>query len=867
MHQVSLMKLRDLLLLAVLAGYSLFLFPQLRVLAGNTDFIDVAMQDLLLYSTLFSLVVTMLAFVIWFFFRSGRLALGSILFIVCIGTWLQSAIMVWDFGLLDGHEIVWTEHVPSIAFEIAAWIAICGAAYVFRRAIEDKITLICVALLLLNVVGTVFVGEGKNVLAEARSSKLQEANPSRVFELSEDRNLIVLIFDTFDAYAYELVSTDERFADTLSDFTFYQDTTGGYPTTYPSIPLMLSGEFYKNEKPLKDFLENDFRNNNVLNDLVSSGVNTKLVSSVLPTNSLIGLPGVEVVQRSGFADQESIMFGNFLKLTDIGLFRATPFPVRYLVYNRQEWFLSGLSRNEERPLFDHGLDVDIVKAFLNSANKGGKSPGILLIHFITPHPPIRISDSLVRMDGDLNVGNFKQQAAAALEMLGRIKTKLKQIGAYDDSTIVVAADHGANHSGLAKQLVGLDGEQQVISSVVLTAARPLLLIKSAGRTADYSVDDAPFSYANFSSLLWALGKQDENPAQVIHASRTSGNRYYYHYEWTNDGWAKAYLPPMTEYIINGPVTLPSSWSKTGWIYTETGRHQISKYSIGEIVQFGLAGSARLHLIDGWSSDQDGYVWTVGHESKVVLPIEDEQIENNLVLNVRMYPYLAGGALSEQRVEVLADNESIGGWRVSGLGSYKIALGQQYLADGNLSLTFRISDPISPRSAGISDDGRLFGVAVRELSIEKVALYELPVSLRFGKGTGDEAYVGSGWSGAEQGYRWTIGSAASLLFGVDGKIGAQHCAKILARPFKGSEADAARIVRMSVNGEEMGTMQMLGANEYLIPIPLPSNTPHVTVDFHIDNPRSPASLGLSNDERQLGFAIERFNIENGPCAQQ
>jgi glycosyltransferase involved in cell wall biosynthesis len=171
----------------------------------------------------------------------------------------------------------------------------------------------------------------------------------------------------------------------------------------------------------------------------------------------------------------------------------------------------------------------------------------------------------------------------------------------------------------------------------------------------------------------------------------------------------------------------------------TGKIRPSAYCLSTPIDFATDPAARRYLITGWSFIELGRgIWSNGPLAEVAFRIEPK-VGGSLILRANLTPFLA--APHEQfDVYVAANGAGIAQWRFD----LADADGAQHLwreanvpakvaADGEIYITLQIEHPASQRELGLSDDRRLLGVMLHELSIlpgqprereeEKLALAE------------------------------------------------------------------------------------------------------------------------------------------------
>ncbi len=81
---------------------------------------------------------------------------------------------------------------------------------------------------------------------------------------------------TSQIFSRRSFNEDEKYRDMFDGFTYYRNTVGGFSTTYPSVTLILSGKYYDNSVPIKDFIKNTSLNNSIPVVLKQNGFRTSI---------------------------------------------------------------------------------------------------------------------------------------------------------------------------------------------------------------------------------------------------------------------------------------------------------------------------------------------------------------------------------------------------------------------------------------------------------------------------------------------------------------------------------------------------------------------------------------------------------------
>lgn len=118
----------------------------------------------------------------------------------------------------------------------------------------------------------------------------------------------------------------------------------------------------------------------------------------------------------------------------------------------------------------------------------------------------------------------------------------------------------------------------------------------------------------------------------------------------------------------------------------------------------------------------------------------------------------------------------------------------------------------------------------------------------------DPYLWYGWSPAEPGFRWSEGTEAALVFAVHSSEDLLLTIKLA--PFVVPDKHPQQRVYILLNDSLIDSFTLIKAEDVERTIPLPVNKlqSQNTMKFKLPDATSPAALGLSIDERNLGIAV-------------
>ncbi len=139
-----------------------------------------------------------------------------------------------------------------------------------------------------------------------------------------------------------------------------------------------------------------------------------------------------------------------------------------------------------------------------------------------------------------------------------------------------------------------------------------------------------------------------------------------------------------------------------------------------------------------------------------------------------------------------------------------------------------------------------------------------IDFRTGGNSGEA--IERGWSSPDEGGTWTDGDAASLLLAPASSTSAPVLLTLESQAFTPPQQPFIS-VGVAVNGVAVAHWLFLAGEPLrprtaLIPAGLAARSPELRIVLTPDHPASPASYGLSRDDRQLGLHVASLRLEPG-----
>jgi len=158
-------------------------------------------------------------------------------------------------------------------------------------------------------------------------------------------------------------------------------------------------------------------------------------------------------------------------------------------------------------------------------------------------------------------------------MVGRILDRLRALGVYDQSVVVLVSDHGWRAPKQNHPLAGVATPAGDLQAVGLTAM-PLLAVKPLGASGPLRVSMAPTAITDVPATIADLaglppGLFPGEPALGIAEDARRSRSFAFH-SWRNADWRREYMDALHVFSVDGPIHQRGSWRFLRTIADPTG---------------------------------------------------------------------------------------------------------------------------------------------------------------------------------------------------------------------------------------------------------------------------------------------------------
>ena len=449
--------------------------------------------------------------------------------------------MAKDLNILDGSTINFS--VSNIISSIFFVLLIIGLAifgvkkYGFSNVIDISKYIVGIIFIMLSSATIVTLLTTPKVLE--KKEHIGIATNKNFNDFSTDKNFIIFVMDEVNSQDFFETMNNSKYINTFENFTYYPDTMGTYSNTANSIPFILTGIWNKNTELYDDYSKKAYKHSFLFNELKSKNYDLAMYEEdfKMDYEEEKELSNIEHIKRKinpflFFKEETKYINYKYLpyflkKFVNINTFKlsADKLELNYLNNKNSDYY----------NCYNKDVYNSIVSKNINKTNK----KQFKFIHIEGAHLPFN-------MDENLNLighGTYEQKIIASIKVFDAFVNRLKENNMFDNSIIIVLADHGLTESTTA-----------------LGRQNPVFLVKGINEHHDFSISDKPISYSDLNGLYKEL-LSDEQGEELFSNTSNERERLYLHYQEPID-------KTLIEYVQTGKAWNLSTLTKTGKIYKQ-----------------------------------------------------------------------------------------------------------------------------------------------------------------------------------------------------------------------------------------------------------------------------------------------------------
>ena len=549
------------LVAALLLAFTVLVVAPLEIVAGSAESLYFGVvnvwRPVALFAVGFAVILALLMSALRG--RAFNVAFATVI-ALAVAAYLQVNLLNTGLPPADGTAVAWGDYARITIISAVVWVALI-AAFIFaslRKSLAFK-GVACFGALALVIAQS--IGLGTMLSQPMPDGSSVGANKPYVtkqglYEVSDKSNVIVIILDTFDThYLEDLRATDPNVLDEFNGFTYYRNSVGSMIPTRYALASLLTGRTLTDDDECwsNSLIRSWYSEDNLLDEVNDLGY----ASGVYSTDTANGLTALS--EKTENIHSIPNFTGDFSDTIGIlgrcALYRDLPW-----VLKPGFWFYTDDINNAVMPdsgedsstspyLYDDAAYYEELKEQgLSIDDEEGTNGSFRFIHLIGAHGPYTLDENgqYAGEDGS----TLQQQCAGSLKIVDEYLRQLKELGVYDQSTIIVTADHG----------------DWYLASDITNSISPILLVKPAGTAEENAepcqISDALTGHMDLSAtLVDAMGGDSSSWGTRIQDA-TDEPRLRYFDSTSVDDESYVYTS-IKEWQIDGDALDFDDWSQTG----------------------------------------------------------------------------------------------------------------------------------------------------------------------------------------------------------------------------------------------------------------------------------------------------------------
>ena len=527
------------------ACFLLLIYSPLELLFGNQLEFNYNMYELLAYMVPVVIACCAILSVLLLIVRkkAGKvygIAL-AVLTALLLASYVQGSFFSGNLPPLDGRTIRWEEYADQRRISIAFHTILIAACVLLWKQLgtgkfERLSALLSILLVLMMGVSLLvncFLTGGfhrNKVIVHSDSGLLDMAD--------QQQNMVVFLMDAVDGETFqEVMQAHPEYEAFFKDFTYFSNVTSGYPYTSRSIPFILSGDWYENDEPYEAYCKKAFEESPLFQELNRRGYRMGMYD---PEFSFVtSLDG----KFENISSKSSLVYPiRFVQMQlRMAGYRYFPFDLKKMCYmTPDEIYLASVKSNGEDQYYSMD-NMEFLERLQEKEVVYSDTSSFRYIYIRGAHEPFIYQ----AQSEDINDNSYESSVELCAAIADTYLKKLKDAGVYDNTAIIILADHGYadDNASFGRQ-------------------NPFLLIKGVGEKHAFTVSDIPVSHADLQAVYSNLLNGQESGKAFPETDYAQGRRFLF-FEYEDE-------EHMTEYRITGHASDETEMTATGKEYNYKG---------------------------------------------------------------------------------------------------------------------------------------------------------------------------------------------------------------------------------------------------------------------------------------------------------
>ena len=529
MKKIDLKYLTFAFVISFVLSFMLYLYEPILTYSSNiNDFwfdFNLMISNIILYMIIIFVFLILVYFLLYLFLRRKNIKIYKIIlvisFILFLYTYIQGNYLVGSLPQLNGDIIDWSKYGDENIISILTFllVVIGELALIKKFKIDKTIKINCyMTIIVFFMLFTSFI----SILCNKeiyKDKSIEIATTKNINNVSTDKNFFIFLVDSVDSREFaEVVNNNLSYKETFNDFTYYPDTTSGYLFTRDSIPFILSGIWNQEETDFVDYYNDAFNDSKLFKKLTDENYNMNFYEYEIYSNNR-NFDKFENIKLYSDKINSASFFKQFTKYI---LYKYLPYPLKK--YSKIETASFDSCKIEDDIDYFKWSNKEAYNNLINNKLEFVDDKYFQFLHIEGGHVPFDY-------DEDVNIienGTYKQKLTAVLKVISLFINRLKENNVYDNSVIIILADHGEGKDTLRQN--------------------PILYIKGINEHHEMYISDIPVAYEDLIDAYISLLENKNSTELFLNLDKNRPRRvlnnlytreimiewYQYGKAWDND---------------------------------------------------------------------------------------------------------------------------------------------------------------------------------------------------------------------------------------------------------------------------------------------------------------------------------------------
>lgn len=426
------------------AVFTFLFFGPLELVAFSSESLSYTYLDVLLPLSLLSVLAFLVGTGVLLLLRGKlfNIAVSSVTALTVCG-YMQGAFLNGPLGTLTGEPVAWEDKAKVALLNLVLWVVVFALVYLVlylhRKLWAYTLQGVCALLAVMQLAPTIAILTGSYSDIKINDIFSYTLTTDGMQEYSKKENVFLFVVDTLDLkFINEIKAKTPDFFEKLDGFTAYTDATSRYARTTPSLAHIMSGcDDNAFEKKRYYYYKECWESGagvSALEAIKNCGYDIDLYSQM---NYLFSHPDqLEYLSNDTEAKGDIKTSTLLAKLVQLSVYRYSPTVLKPFFIEDTKYFNDVYDASAVTPFVFN--DSEYLSS-LESADTVATKNSFKLYHFYGSHYPYTLDEK----------GNLSDKETTAEVQTRGVFTKLfaafdrmKELGIYDDATIIITADHG-----------------------------------------------------------------------------------------------------------------------------------------------------------------------------------------------------------------------------------------------------------------------------------------------------------------------------------------------------------------------------------------------------------------------------------------